>query len=285
MKLSTPLKWHGGNTYLKAWMWSLAPLSVAEDPLGYTHRAVAFAGGLQDFWQMPHHGISETINDVNSWVSNFWLRLRDDGDELCRLLTLTPFSEVEFEAARERMETGEPASSVRDAADFFIVHRQSRQSMGKSYATPTRRIRGGMNEGVSAYLSAVDDLPEFVKRLRQVQIYNEDFTDFIRRHDHELCYHVWDPPYLCVDEDGSDIRVSKTAYVHEMTIEQHIDLLELAAGAKGKFLLQGYPSKLYARYAEDCGWHVFTKEVDAKSSKKRSKRIETIWTNYLPERI
>jgi DNA adenine methylase len=281
-KLSTPLRWHGGNTYLKQWMWSLAPHSVNEHPLGYTHRAVAFAGGLQDFWEMGHEGISEAVNDVNGWVSNFWFQLRENSADLLRTLTLTPFSQVEFEAAAQRVESGSPATTVRDAADFFIVHRQSRQSMGKCYATPTRRVRRGMNEQVSAFTSAVDCLPEFAMRLRQVEVRNQDFQDFIRRYDHDLCYHILDPPYLCVDEDGTEIRVSKAAYAFELSLQQHIELLELLTTLSGNFLLQGYPSKLYSRYADNCGWHCFSKNVDAKSSKKRTKRTEMIWTNYLP---
>jgi hypothetical protein len=42
-----PIKWHGGKGYLAGWIHSLAPTSVTDDPVnGYTHRNIAFAGGL-----------------------------------------------------------------------------------------------------------------------------------------------------------------------------------------------------------------------------------------------
>lgn len=276
MPKSTPLRWHGGNGYIKHWMWSLAPQQGQ-----YTHLEVAFAGALQDFWEMPHEGVSETINDVNGVLTNFYRVLRDELPELIRLLTFTPLSQREFQDAVERLRLS-PGGTVRDAADFFIVHRQSRQGLGKDFVTPTRRVRRGMNEQVSAYLTAVDGLQEFCQRLRQVEIRNEHFRVIIPRYDHAQCFHIWDPPYLSVDEDGTIIRVAPEAYEFEMTLEEHVELLDLAAVCEGKFMLQGYPSKLYERYAKQHGWILHTKEFDAKSSSKKTKekRVECLWTNY-----
>ena len=82
MRIQTqPLKWHGGksdNTGLAQWIRSLAPPSIIEDPAGgYTHRGHAYAGGLGEFWNWPHEGISEAINDLDGELINFWNCLAD----------------------------------------------------------------------------------------------------------------------------------------------------------------------------------------------------------------
>ena len=75
-----PLKWHGGKSYLAAWLHSLAPPSVHDDPEhGYTHRNIAFAGGLGEVWNWaPVEGISETVNDVDRRLANFYAVLSDE---------------------------------------------------------------------------------------------------------------------------------------------------------------------------------------------------------------
>lgn len=287
--MNYPLKWHGGNTYLKEWLWSLAPWCVNEHKRwGYTHRAVTFYGGGQEEWEWPNgelppgEGVSETVNDLNPLLSNFFRCLRDHGGEMIRRLTLTPFSESEYNDAFLKLgfESWVRVNPVLSACAFFVLHRMSRQGMGKCYATPTTRVRRGMNESVAGYLSAVDGLYECVERLRRVEIRNEHFRDFIPRYDHRRCLHVLDPPYL------HETRVVKDAYGVEMTLEEHAELLEILAQVDGKFMLQGYPSKLYASYAKRHKWRCFKKRVVCNSSAKKQKeqRIECVWTNYDPPR-
>jgi DNA adenine methylase len=291
--INVPLRWHGGNDYLKQWLWSLAPWCVNEHKRGYTHRAVAFYGGGQEEWQWPNgeltpgEGISETFNDLNPLLSNFFLCLKKSPRALIRTLSLTPFSEAEFERARAKRfkHDGQPyafpAPNIQAAADFFIIHRMSRQGLGKCFATPTRRVRRGMNEQVSAYLSAVDGLADCVERLRTAEIRDEHFRTFIPRYDHRRCL---DPPYLHHDIDGREIRVVKDGYAVEMTLEEHVELLDVLTEVDGKFMLQGYPSKLYASYAKVHGWRCFRKKVVCQSSAKKVKetRTECVWTNYDP---
>ena len=71
---STPLKWHGGKSYLASWLHSLAPPSVNRDKAnGYTHRNIVFSGGMGEFWNWgPQTGISEAVNDKNQELVNFW---------------------------------------------------------------------------------------------------------------------------------------------------------------------------------------------------------------------
>ena len=96
-----------------------------------------------------------------------------------------------------------------------------------------------MNEQASAWLTAIEGLPAVHERLKRVVILNRDVLDVIRQQDGPDTLFYCDPPYL------KETCASKDVYAHEMTDTQHLQLLELLNGIKGKFLLSGYPSGLY----------------------------------------
>lgn len=292
---STPLKWHGGNDPLKKWLWGLFPASVNQHRRwGYTHRAVPFFGGGQEQWELDPEGISETFNDLNPLVANFFNALASpQAENVVRRLSLTPFSETVFNKASRRLDNiclglyyGDHVDE-QAAVDFFIVNRMSRQGLGRDFATPTTRTRRGMNEQVSAFLSAVDGLPAAVERMRRVEFRNQHFRAFVPAYDHRRCFFLCDPPYLHFDSDGRRVRQATDAYACEMTYHEHEELLETLARLKGKFLLQGYPSKLYRQYARRFGWREFKKRVACHSSSKAAKdlRTECVWTNYDPPAV
>jgi len=278
MITSKPLKYHGGKSYLANWIHSLAPPSVVDDQQhGYTHRNIVFAGGLGEFWNwLPVEGISEAVNDSNSGLTEFWQTLAhpDLFPELFRIFQATPFCEDEFKLAQRRF-TNE--SVIIHAAKFFIRYRQSRQGLGKDYATPTTRTRRGMNENVSAWLSAVDGLPECHERLRRVEIRNLDFADFIEAYDHPRALFYCDPTYL------PKTRTSTGEYgAHEMTEDDHIRLLQILNSMDGRCMLSGYHSALYDKLLGWHSWDCHEKEIDnkASSAKEKPKRTECVWTNY-----
>lgn len=274
-----PLKWHGGKSYLAAWLHSLAPPSVTDDPQrGYTHRNIAFAGGLGEFWNwQPVEGISEAVNDCNRGLTNFYGVLSDDllGEALIHELTLQPLSQDAWERSLDEC-LSMTVKSIGAAKAFFIKYRMSRQGLGRDYTTPTRRTRRGMNEQVSAWLSAVDGLPECHERLRRAEIRNMPGVAFIRAYDHDRALFYCDPPYL------HETRSTTGEYQHEMTADDHTELLATLTTIDGKFMLSGYPSALYYRWARDNGWRCHTKAIDNKASSAKTKAIKTecVWTNY-----
>lgn len=273
--MNGPLKYHGGKSYLAPWLHKLAPPSVLTDATnGYTHRCHPYAGGLGEFWNWePIEGIAEAVNDASEELVNFYevLRGSDSFPEFKHLVSLTPFSEHDF----KRSPPNQPAS-VRCAVAFFTRFRQSRQGIGKSWATPTSRTRRGMDENVSAWLSAVDGLPECHERLQRVAIHCTDALMFIRRCDHKRAFFYCDPPYLF------QTRQSTGQYDHEMSFDQHRDLLGTLSMIEGRFMLSGYRSELYDSVAEIHGWYRYEKQIDNKASGARTKpkQVEVCWTNY-----
>lgn len=277
-----PIKWHGGKSYLAAWIHSLAPPSVNEDPVnGYTHRNIAFAGGLGEFWNWePVEGISETVNDANSQLTAFWKVLANEGYfiDFKRVVDALPLAKELWETCVEDLAAGFDDDDLLMAAlTFFVKYRMSSQGLGKDYCTPTRRTRRGMNEQVSAWLTAVDGLPEAHARLRRAEILNVDALKFIDKLDHERALFYLDPPYM------HGTRSSTGEYGrYEMTETQHFDLLKRLARIKGKFMLSGYHSPMYDEYAKRFGWACHEKSIDNKASraKVKEKKTECLWVNY-----
>jgi DNA adenine methylase len=223
------------------------------------------------------NGISEVANDVNNHLSLFWQVLADVKDfaEMQRILEATPFCQCDWARAEFDWWGGE--SRADKAARFFIRCRQSMSGRMKCFAPLTRnRTRSGMNEQVSAWLSAIDGLPEVHQRLRRVAILNQDAVDVIRQQDGPRTLFYLDPPYL------HETRSTTGEYQHEMSDEDHRRLLTVLAEIEGDFVLSGYPSKLYEEFQKDCGWRTDVKMIDNKSSKAASKETkpETIWMNF-----
>jgi len=222
-------------------------------------------------------GVAEFANDLDWGLSNFWRVLghSDCFEEFKRTIDAIPFSETEFEMA-ECSFTPLSSISVSHAVWFFVRNRQSRQGLGRDFATPTKRLRRGMNENVSAWLSAVDGLPEVHARLRRVEVRNQPAVDFIRELDSPDTLFYCDPPYV------HSTRVTTGEYLHEMTEDDHGLLLKALADIKGKFLLSGYQNHLYDCFASVNCWNRTDFEIDNKASGKKvkEKKIECVWRNY-----
>jgi DNA adenine methylase len=271
-KVRQPGKGFGSKYYLANWIHAHAPRV-------YTHRNVVFAGRLGEYWNwQPIEGISEAVNDANGLISNFFYVLQRYRKDLSALLEHVPFSEVEWISAKTRLARElTKKNKIRMAADLFIVMRQSRLGIGKDYATPTKRIRRGMHEHASAWLSGKDSLQEASLRIQRTEVRNLDFEPFIHKYDHRKALFYCDPPYL------HSTRQSVGQYGdQEMSLRDHKRLLRILAGIDGKFMLSGYDSPLYERWRIRHGFHVVKRRIDNKASNKKVKptKIECLWTNY-----
>lgn len=265
--LRSPIKRHGGKHYLAKRIIAMMPPHV--------HYVEPFFGSGAVLFRKKPEDISEVVNDMDGELIAFWRVLQSPElfDRFQRVIEVTPFAEPLWQEAVDST----PADPVDRAVAFFIRYRQSRQALGRDFATMVKRTRRGMNDHVSAWLSAVNGLPEAVARLRRVLILNRPAVDVIRQNDGFETLFYLDPPYL------HETRSSVGEYgAHEMTADDHKKLLTLLAGIKGKFLLSGYPSAMYDEFAQRYGWNATRKPIDNKASGSatKPKRTECIWCNY-----
>lgn len=148
-KLRPPVKWHGGKFYLSEWI-------ISHFPEHHTY-VEPFGGAASVLLNKPPAPV-EIYNDVNQRLFNFFSVLRSQPEELIRALSLTLYSQVEFVEA-----TAKPVvalDSIERARRDFVCWRQSIGGRGQVMSTTLHRVRRGMADVVSGYLSAIDqELP------------------------------------------------------------------------------------------------------------------------------
>jgi len=288
--LSQPIKWHGGKYYLRKWIIDLMPPHLHYVEPFFGGGGILLARDPERNWMAvgdqkltaAHQGSSEVANDIHGELINFWRVLQnpDDFEAFRQRVELTPFSQAEFEAARDSpvLENSEvPVTQVDRAVRFFILARQSRQGLMRDFATLSRnRTRSRINEQVSAWLNVVEGLPDVHQRLRKVVILNQTACEVIRKQDGEHTLFYCDPPYV------HETRSTTGEYAFEMTEAQHRELLDVLAGVAGRFMLSGYPSELYREWEQRHGWrrHEFLIDNKASSGKTKETKTECLWCNF-----
>lgn len=274
--VSPPLKWHGGKHYLAAKIIALMP--------PHLHYVEPYFGGGSVLLAKDPEGVSEVVNDLNWELTNLWACLQNEQAfaEFVRQVAAIPFSEAEYQDACRYITPDDCANgygrfSVIQAVRFFVRCRQSLAGHMKSFTGVTKtRTRRGMNNEVSAWLTAIEGLPAVHERLKRVLILNRPAIDVIRGQDGPKTLFYCDPPYL------HETRATTKDYQHEMSGVDHIELVEALGRIKGKFLLSGYPNDVYESRRLIYGWNRYDFDLPNNAAGGESKRrmTECVWTNF-----
>lgn len=247
----------------------------------HVHYVEPYFGGGSVLLAKNPEGVSEVVNDLDGELTNFWKVLQRE--ELfvpfLRKIYAVPFSELEFlEAQPCPFWAHDPVAS---AINFFVKCRLSLAGRMKDFATLSRRrVRRGMNEQASAWISSIDGLPEVHSRLRRVVILAaRPALTVISQQDGADTLFYLDPPY------PHDTRATVGEYRHEMSDEDHRELLDVLKNIKGKFLLSSYPNPLYEKFRELHGWcmTLFDMPNNAAGGKEKRRMQEAVYTNFKPE--
>ncbi|MBF2754012.1 MAG: DNA adenine methylase [Gammaproteobacteria bacterium AqS3] len=215
----------------------------------------------------------ETYNDIDSELVNFFRTLRDQYDELIRLIGLTPFSREELAIACNQEEG---LSDLERARRFYVRARQTRTGLAQTsskgrWAHCVLTSRSGMAGAVSWWLGSVEDLAEVAQRFQRVQIENASGLEVISRYDSPETFFYIDPPYV------HSSRSDSSAYAYEMSDNDHELLAAALKLIKGKAAVSGYRTALYDHLFGD--W----RRVDApprNCHSVRTLRQESLWMNY-----
>jgi DNA adenine methylase len=106
-----------------------------------------------------------------------------------------------------------------------------------------------------------------------VLIENRPAVDIMRQHDAPDTMHFVDPPYV----HSTRVMRAKGGYRHEMTDDQHIELLDSLLELEGYVALSGYPSRLYADKLKH--WTSHAMAVRISSGRGSTVRKEVLWLN------
>lgn len=266
--VNSPLKYFGGKGILVKQLVSLIPKH-----LNYVE---PYCGSSVLLLNKQPFG-AEIINDLDCRVTNFWqvLQNKDSFGEFSRLVNLTPFSQREFELAKDSKP--KEKLDVIAAKNFFLLCRMSLAGTQKSFSPITKtRLRQGINENVAAYLSSVSNLDKIVSRLKNVVVLNQPAFKVIKNFNTVNTVLYCDPPYI------HDTRTSDNGYSYEMTDIQHKELLTTLSKFKGKFLLSGYDNTLYNSFEQENKWNskIFKTGRTLAYGKRKRVMQEKVWYNY-----
>lgn len=240
--------------------WSLAGVIVSHFEEHYHYVEPYFGSGAVFFTKEPSG--HELINDSHSLVVNFFRVLRDRTDELLFALETTPWSREEYD--QSHLVTGD---ELEDARRFVTRVWQAHASdLAKKTGWKNRGSRqraGGMS---LRWQKVPGELAELARRLKDAEIENRPAIEVIRRFATPDTLIYADPPYLM------ETRTQKM-YASEMSVEEHIEMLDTLVAHPGPAVISGYANQLYDEKLAD--W----KRVLVKPPKveKAAKRMEVLW--------
>lgn len=255
--LKPPFRYYGGKT-------TLAP-EIARLLPGHDHYVEPFAGSLAVLLaKEPSH--SETVNDLDGDLVNFWRVLRDQPEELHRMATLTPHSRAEHQVSANL----DGCSDLERARRVWVRLTQGRSSSMRHSGWRFAKRNVGRQTPVETLATDRGRFLPTAERLQNVSIENRDAVEMIEDYGSEpsVCIYA-DPPYL-----GS---TRAAGYRMEMLEEElHVRFGEACNNAKAAVVVSGYASSLY----EDifAGWHRMELKAPTRLSGTAAEN-EVLWSN------
>lgn len=246
--------------------WNIANWIIDHMPKHHSYLEPFFGSGAVLFNKQPSS--IETINDLDCDVTNLFECIRDDCERLARLVAMTPYSREEYDKS---FQVDSPETDPYKKALVFLT----RCWQGHGFRTNGYKVGWKNDVQGREQMYAVYNwyrLPNWViaiaDRLKKTQIENMSAIDLIKRFNYKNVLIYADPPYLLNTRSGKQ-------YKHEMTEEQHIELLETLLQHRGPVIISGYQNDLYDDFLVKWG-----KNKQSSCAEYGKPRTEVIWMNY-----
>lgn len=223
----------------------------------------------------------EIYNDLHSGIVNLFRVVRDEltCNRLLDLLEFTPYSREEWDYCNKNWEL--ETDPVERARMLYVVLAQSfvARTKGGAWACDSATT---IRKKHNSFFNSFKNIKEVCSRINQVTIENKPGMEILRRFESpDTCFYL-DPPYY-----PETWKTGK--YKHEMSVEQHDELLNFLLNSISKIILSGYPSEFYTATLESAGWVREDYEAVANSALRSSnnglknappekfKRTECLW--------
>ncbi|MBC1209494.1 DNA adenine methylase [Listeria booriae] len=240
--------------------WRLASWIIDHMPEHNTYLEPFFGSGAVFFNKQK--SAVETINDIDGRIVNLFQVMRDQPQELARVVLNTPYARNEYDLSL--VSAGEPLEDARRmmVRCWFAIGGKTSSKSGfrKLISDNGPYVVQDWNKMPNAIIEAG-------ARLKGAQIEKLDALDLIQQHNRADVLIYADPPYL------NETRSSKH-YKNEYTDQNHSDLLDVLLDHQGPVILSGYDSEMYKKALKD--WTIECKGVNALNG---SKRTEILFIN------
>ena len=214
----------------------------------------------------------EVFNDRFSGVTAFYKCMRDPNlySKLCDWLDLSLHSREEFLFNRDTWESVQ--DPVERAGRWFAMVNYSFSQLGRNWGRST-----SSNTSLSGKVrNKIKDLPEIHARFRTIQVENSSWENVLRDYDAIDTVFYLDPPY---------IDAYAGTYVHEMSKEDHLKMIEIIFSLKGFVAVSGFANPIYDNRPWDkrFDWEVYSsmmpqvEETNNHSNMDRTKVQECLW--------
>ena len=217
----------------------------------------------------------EVINDLDSQIVNLFKQLRDNSEELCKAVALTPYASEEYYDSRAEAKSISPLEKARRflVATMMTVNgtvdgNRSGFSFTQSYARENKEAR------VNRWYNLPNRLEGVVERLRHIRIERRDARNLLRMFSDRPATLVYlDPPYFTKREHSYVIDANDQDF--------HEELLEICLKSQSMILLSGYDNELYQKTLVKKGkWTKKKIETHTRdTSGKDYARTEILWMN------
>lgn len=250
--------------------WRIAKWIISMIPKHHSYLEPYFGSGAVFFNKEPSK--IETINDLDNDVVNLFGIVRDNPEPLIKAVEATPYSRIEYE--NTYLYQDEAIDKIEKARRFLI-----RCWQGHGFRTTGEKVgwKNDVQGREAAYaMRHWNKLPEWMlevtERLKNVQIDCRPAVDVIKRFNYPNVFIYADPPYVLSTRGRKN-------YKHEMTDNEHIELLAALNDHKGTAIISGYESDLYNEYLQR-----WDKRQMGTLNQLSHKRTETIWIKTEAER-
>jgi DNA adenine methylase len=268
MGIRPAVKYHGGKYRIRQWILDQIP----------DHRIyVEPFGGAGAILLNKQPSEIEVYGDSEYSIWNLMSTLRDFPQHFTKEIKKVKYDKQKYLEMREIYRSDEfiNLSRMKQAVITYSVRRMSRGGLCGTFCWSKRMYANGMIPAeIHSWNTMFEVLPKIGERLKNVQIIHNDWSGVMKLFDLKDTVTYLDPPY------PKSTRVFKTAYLKEMTIEQHRELGRYLLITKSKILLSSYPSKLYDELFQ--GWRCEKKQAANHSSheKIKEKKTECLWMNF-----
>lgn len=244
------------------------------------HCWVELFGGALALTMAKEPAKIEIVNDLDENIVNVFRQMRVNGNELVKLIELTPYARTELSRAREICDDD---NDLERARKFLVQAMMSVNGVVGGniggFSTSDTFTRENREARVNRWYNYPERLKAVISRLRYTRIENKDGIELLVKFSNRPASLVYiDPPYLANRVAGYNLDATDQDF--------HERLLSQALLCKCMIMISGYKSKTYTELLDrKGGWYrIELSAVTQSTNGDRLGREELLWMNKHAEK-